>query len=75
MKLNQAPHPVIYLRKVKYMNLQNLLSFIYEEEAFVVKEYLPSFLEVTEDLNIRCLCEKKNVRLKLKIILKRKLAK
>ena len=47
------------------MNLENLLSFIYEEEAFVVKEDLPSFLEVTEDLNIRCLCEKKNVRKKM----------
>ena len=59
LKLNQAPHPLIYLRKVKYMNLQNLLIFMYEDEVFVAKEDLLSFLEVAEDLNIRCLCEKK----------------
>lgn len=40
------------------MNLQNLLIFMYEDEAFVVKEDLSNFLEVDEDLNMRCLCEK-----------------
>ena len=58
LKLNQAPHPLIYLRKVKYTNLQILLIFMYEDEVLVANEDLPSFLEVAEDLNIRCLCEK-----------------
>ena len=49
---------MIYPRKVKCMNLQNLLIFMYEDEAFVVKEDLSNFLEVDEDLNMRCLCEK-----------------
>ena len=46
------------MRKVKYRNLQNLLTFMYDDEVFVAKKDLPSFLEVTEDLNIRYLCEK-----------------
>ena len=46
LKLNQAPHPVIYLRKVKYRNLQNLLNFMYQGEANVSEEDLPSFLEI-----------------------------
>ena len=37
LKLNQAPHPLIYPRKVKYRNLQNLLTFMYEDEVFVAK--------------------------------------
>ena len=43
---------------VKYTNLQNLLIFMDEDKVFVAKEYLPCFLEVDEDLNIRCLSEK-----------------
>ena len=31
LKLSQAPHPLIYQRKDKYTNLQNLLIFMYED--------------------------------------------
>jgi len=44
---------LIYLRKVKYINLQNLITFMYQGEVDVTKEDLPSFLEAAEDLNIR----------------------
>ena len=57
LKLNQTPHPVIYLRRVKYKDLQNLLNFMYQGEANVSEEDFPSFLEIAEDLNIRGLCE------------------
>ena len=57
LKLNQNPHPLIYLRRVKYKDLQNLLSFVYQGEVNVAKEDLPSFLEVAEDFNIRGLSE------------------
>ena len=30
LTLNQNPHPFIYLRTVKYEELENLLSFIYQ---------------------------------------------
>jgi len=57
LKFNQAPHPLIYLRRVSYKNLQNLLRFMYQGEVAVKEEDLPSFLEVAEDLNVRGLCE------------------
>ena len=57
LKLNQTFHPVIYLRKVKYRDLQNLLNFMYQGEANVSEEDLNNFLEIAEDLNIGGLCE------------------
>merc|ERR1712096_385228 len=57
LKLHQNPHPLIYLRKVKYINLQNLINFMYQGEVEVAEEDLHSFLEAAEDLNIRGLSE------------------
>ena len=69
LKLNQNPHPLIYLRRVKYKDLQNLLNFMYQGEVNVAEEDLTSFLEVAEDLNIRGLSEgnKEGYNAKLKI--------
>ena len=58
MKLNQTPHPVVYLRRVKYRDLQNFLNFMYQGEANVAEEDLSSFLEIAEDLNVRGLCKR-----------------
>ena len=52
-KLNLAPHPVIYLKRVINRNIQNLLNFMY-----VAEEDLPSFHEIAEDLNVRDICER-----------------
>ena len=49
----QNPHPLIYLRRFKYKDLQNLVHFMYQGEVNVAEEDLSSFLEVAEDLNIR----------------------
>merc|ERR1712096_423011 len=57
LKLHQNPHPLIYLRNVKYINLQSLIKFMYQGEVDVAEEDLPSFLEAAEDLNIRGLSE------------------
>merc|ERR1719291_1170760 len=57
LKFHQSPHPLIYLRKVKYINLQNLITFMYQGEVDVAEDDLPSFLEAAEDLNIRGLSE------------------
>ena len=54
---NQNPHPLIYLRRVKYRDLQNLLNFMYQGEVNVAEEDLPSFLELAEDLNVKGLSE------------------
>ena len=61
LKLNQTFHPVIYLRKVKYRDLQNLLNFMYQGEANVSEEDLNNFLGIAEDLNIRGLGEKTQI--------------
>ena len=53
LKLNKTPQPVIYLRGVKYRDLQNLLDFMYQGQVDISEENLPSFLQVAEDLNVR----------------------
>ena len=53
LKSHQTPHPLIYLRKVTYRNLCNLLNFMYQGQVDVAEEDLGSFLEVAEDLNVR----------------------
>ena len=40
LKFNQAPHTLIYLRRVSYRNLQNLLRFMYQGEVDVAGENL-----------------------------------
>jgi len=57
LKINQNQHPLIYLRKVKYRNLQSLLNFMYQGEVNVAEEDLPGFLEIAEDLKIKGLSE------------------
>ena len=57
LKLNQTPHPVIYLRRVMYRDLQNLLNFMYQGETNVAESDLSNFFEIAEDLNVRGLCE------------------
>ena len=58
LKSNQTPHPVIYFRKVKYRDLQNLLNFIYQGEANVAQEDLNNFLEIADELDVRGLCKR-----------------
>ena len=53
LKDNQSSHPLIYLRRVKYNDIQNLLTFMYQGEVNVWEEDLPSFLEIAEDLLIK----------------------
>merc|ERR1719186_874613 len=58
LKSNQSSNQVIYLRKVKYRDLQNLVNFMYQGEVNVAEKDLSSFLEVAEDLNVRGLSER-----------------
>lgn len=57
LKFNQSPHSLIYLSRVSYRNLQNLLRFMYQGEVDGAEEDLSSFLGVAEDLNVKGLCE------------------
>lgn len=58
LKLNQTFNPLIYLKGVKFKDLQNLLNFMYQGQVDVAEDDLSSFLEIAEDLNVLGLSEK-----------------
>ena len=58
VKLNhQIEHTFIYLRRIKFGDLQNLVLFMYQGELNVAEEDVSSFLEVANDLLVRGLSE------------------
>ena len=57
LKQNHAPNPPIYLTRVCFRNLQNLLRYMYQGEVEVTKENLDIFLAVAKNLNVKGLCE------------------
>eukprot|EP00092_Neocalanus_flemingeri_P039425 GFUD01042927.1.p1 GENE.GFUD01042927.1~~GFUD01042927.1.p1 ORF type:complete len:335 (-),score=76.87 GFUD01042927.1:184-1188(-) len=57
--LRRNPHqnPLLYLKGVKYTDLQYVLNFMYHGEVNVAQEELNSFLSVAEDLRIKGLTQ------------------
>merc|ERR1719186_2097552 len=53
LKLNINSHPLIYLRRVRHKDLQNLITFMHQGEVDIAEEDLSVFLEVAEDLQVR----------------------
>ena len=60
LKKNPHPHPVLYLKGVKYEEFLLLLNFMYNGEVNVAQEELNSFLAVAEDLKVKGLFQDKN---------------
>jgi len=56
---NPHQHPLLYLKGVKYTDLQSVLDFIYHGEVNVAQEELNSFLSVAEDLQVKGLTQTK----------------
>jgi len=52
IKQNPHPHPLIYLRGVKYSELVHMLSFMYQGEVNIPQEELQDFLDVGQDLKL-----------------------
>jgi len=50
-------HPLLYLKGVKYSDLQSVLNFMYHGEVNVAQEDLNSFLALAADLKIKGLTE------------------
>jgi len=50
---NHHSHPLIYLKGVKYQDLEAVLNFMYYGEVNVAQEELNSFLQVAGDLKIK----------------------
>ena len=46
LKKNKHPHPLVFMRGVKYEDLVSMVDFLYNGEANVYQENLDSFLAV-----------------------------
>jgi len=57
--LRRNPHqnPLLYLKGVRYSDLQSVLNFMYHGEVNVAQEELNSFLSVAEDLRVKGLTQ------------------
>ena len=53
LQINKHPHPLIFLRGIKYDTLLSVLDFIYYGEVELRDEKLKDFLAAAEDLNLR----------------------
>ena len=54
---NPHQHPLLYLKGVRYTDLQSVLNFMYHGEVNVAQEELNSFLAVAEDLKVKGLTQ------------------
>ena len=52
LRRNPHTHPLLYLKGVKYTDLQSVLNFMYHGEVNIKQEELNSFLAVAEDLRV-----------------------
>jgi len=66
--LRRNPHqnPLLYLKGVKFTDLQSVLNFMYHGEVNVAQEELNSFLAVAEDLRVKGLTQSNSNNLKTK---------
>jgi hypothetical protein len=64
LRRNHHQHPLLYLKGVKYTDLQSVLNFMYHGEVNVAQEELNSFLAVAEDLQIKGLTQNQSATAK-----------
>jgi hypothetical protein len=57
LRRNPHQHPLLYLKGVKYTDLQSVLNFMYHREVNIAQEELNSFLAVAEDLKVKGLTQ------------------
>jgi len=57
LKRNKHEHPLLYLKDVKFSDLQAVLNFMYHGEVNVAQEDLNTFLAVAEDLKVKGLTQ------------------
>ena len=50
LKKSRHPHPLIYMKGIKFEDLQAMVDFLYRGEANVFQENLESFLAIAEEL-------------------------
>jgi len=57
LKLNQHPHPLVYMRGMKADQLRDVVDFIYQGEVSVGQEELGAFLAIAEELKVKGVAE------------------
>jgi len=57
LRRNNHQHPLLYMKGVKFSDLQAVLNFMYHGEVNVAQEELNSFLAVAEDLRVKGLTQ------------------
>jgi len=57
LRRNPHQHPLLYLKGVKFTDLQSVLNFMYHGEVNVAQDELNSFLAVAEDLRVKGLTQ------------------
>ena len=53
LRRNPHQHPLLYLKGVKYADLESVLNFMYHGEVNVAQDDLNSFLAVAEELKVK----------------------
>ena len=53
LKKNKHPHPLIFMRGVKYEELAAIVDFLYCGEANIFQENLDAFLSIAGDLQLK----------------------
>ena len=57
LRKNPHAHPLLYLKGVKFGDLQSVLNFMYHGEVNVAQEELNSFLAIAEELRVKGLTQ------------------
>ena len=60
LKRNKHPHPLVYMRGVKFENLLAIVDFLYLGETNIQQELLDSFLAIAEELQLKGLMGQNN---------------
>ena len=58
LRRNPHPHPLIFLKGVKFKELLSVINFMYMGEANVAQDELNTFLAVAEELEVKGLTQK-----------------
>ena len=72
LKKNKHPHPLVFMRGVKFEDLVSMVDFLYIGEANVYQENLDSFLAMAEELKLKGLKRQEEVDLPPEKALKRR---
>jgi len=61
LRRNHHQHPLLYMKGVKFTDLQAVLNFMYHGEVNVAQEELNSFLALAEDLRMKGLTQNQSL--------------